>query len=188
MLGLLKQLFMFLSLWGQMNDPRRIASLIDDAASHYDLNRDVVAAVIYQESRGNIWAIRYEPRFYDRHLAHKKRGDLCGYVPRGAPTLRTELVSRATSFGLMQIMGETARWRGYKARYLSSLLNPATNIDFGCRYLRYLLNLSTAKTEQEQYSTALEKYNGSKEYPKIIFRLIDEKQYKEILYPERIET
>ena len=188
MLGLLKQLFMFLSLWGQMNDPRRIASLIDDAAVRYDLDRNIVAAIIFQESRGNIWAIRYEPKFYERHLAHKKREDLSGYVPKGTPTLRTEKTSRATSFGLMQIMGETARWRGFRARYLSALLKPSTNINFGCKYLRYLLNLSNAATKEEQYQAALQKYNGSSAYPKIILRIIADKQFEKILYPERLEV
>ena len=152
-----------------------IGDLIRKLSALYGLKPEIIAAVIYQESKGNPLAIRYEPDFYLK-LEKRNRFNLSGYVPNAIPTLRSEKVFRSISWGLMQLMGETARVMGFRGDYLSALLDPETNIDLGCRYLKKLLTRSNA-----DYVSALRLYNGSKDYPPIIFRHVESGDYETIL-------
>lgn len=131
-----------------------IRSLVDAAAGS-EIDPQIILAVIVQESQGNQWAVRFEPKFYERKLQHLGRSDLAGYVPGLLPTLATEKTLRATSWGLMQIMGETARVVGFKDPYLSRLLDPALNISIGTKYLKMLLSRKNGDTR-----AALLAYNG----------------------------
>jgi hypothetical protein len=77
-----------------------------------------------------------------------------------APT--TEEIDSAHSFGLMQIMGLTARELGFKGRYLTELCNPECGLEFGCRKLRVCMDRTNNKIED-----ALLQYNGGSDpgYP-----------------------
>lgn len=113
-----------------------IGQLISKAAQHYQLAPPIIAAVIHQESRGNIYATRYEPVFYEKYLKGKQRQDLPGMLPNpGLVSRYTELNCRAISWGLMQILGNTARLYGFKGLFLSELMTPEVNIDLGSRIL-----------------------------------------------------
>lgn len=94
-------------------------------AGKYGLNTAMVCAVIEQESSWNTFAIRFEPLFEERYI-HP--------VVPSMPTT-TEL-SLAMSFGLMQVLGETAKELGFSGRFFSELCDPDTGIDFGCRKLQ----------------------------------------------------
>lgn len=126
---------------------------INSAAKLAGVPPQLAAAVIYQESRGNPAAARYEHKFFMRYVDWRGRKDLHGYVPTGC-TLDTEKRLRATSFGLMQVMGQTARERGFRGEFLPELFDPATNLRVGCEYLAHLLN-SHFKTVD-----ALQRWNG----------------------------
>jgi soluble lytic murein transglycosylase-like protein len=135
--------------------------IVMDQAGIYDLDHALVFSIIYQESKGNPYASRYEPRFFARKLADKSRSQLSGYVPLSMLcSLETEKAHRATSWGLFQILGETARWFGlYDHPYLNSLVEPHVNISMGCSYFSSLL---------KKYGTiekALRYWNGSPAYP-----------------------
>ena len=93
-------------------------------ALKYGLNPSLVAAVIEQESSWNPWAIRFEPAFHERYI-----------VPLGFTDL-TESHARATSFGLMQVMGQVARELGFQGRFLTQLCDPDAGVDIGCRKLQ----------------------------------------------------
>jgi soluble lytic murein transglycosylase-like protein len=134
------------------------AKFIFECAGRFNLPVELVAAVILQESRGDAFAIRYEPLFFVRYIDGKK---LNHYVPKTiSPT--TERHSRAMSWGLMQIMGETARQFGFDGESLAELVEPETNIEIGCR----ILSRHSEKTADME--ATLLRYNGggNKSYPK----------------------
>ena len=92
-------------------------------ATLYGLDPLIVCAVIDQESDWDTWAIRYEPAFFSRYIQPIQSG------PR--PLSATEAAARAFSFGLMQIMGQTARELGFASLFLVELCDPDTGVDFG---------------------------------------------------------
>jgi soluble lytic murein transglycosylase-like protein len=96
------------------------------AAASHALDPALVCAVCEQESAWDPWAIRYEPGFMSQYvdplLTAKKIS-------------ATEAYARSFSWGLMQIMGETARERGYTEDSLATLCDPVTGLEYGCRQL-----------------------------------------------------
>lgn len=136
-----------------------IKSLIQKYSKEYDLDPEIVAAVIHQESSGNRFAMRYEDGFYSRLIKNKTRDTLLGYVPKFC-TLDTEKMLRSHSIGLMQIMGETAREHGYDKEFLVQLTEPEENIKLGCKILKQLFDRSNGDIDN-----ALFMYNGGREYP-----------------------
>lgn len=94
-------------------------ALAKETAARHALAPEIVCAVCEQESSWNPWAIRYEPAFRQRYVA-----------PLGLPP--TEEIARSISWGLMQVMGETAREAGFTEKFLSALAGPATGLEFGC--------------------------------------------------------
>lgn len=108
------------------------------------LDPAVVAAVCEQESGWNPYAARFEAGFLARYVKPAN--------PLDPSTLE---IFRATSFGLMQIMGQTAMELGWRGYYLSELFDPETGMEFGCRKLRKCFDLHGS-----DLSAALLAYNG----------------------------
>jgi soluble lytic murein transglycosylase-like protein len=92
------------------------------AAARHGLNPALVCAVVEQESAWNQWATRYEAAFRIRYVA-----------PLGLPL--SEEVSRSTSWGLMQVMGQVAREAGFHGTFLSQLCDPEIGLEWGCTVL-----------------------------------------------------
>lgn len=112
----------------------------------------LVQAVCHHESGGwRTWASRYEPRFFDRYVAVHRMPKVQTF---GLCSPDTERTLRATSFGLMQIMGQTAREFGFEGEFLTQLCDPHAGIEFGCRKLARCLKL------KPDVSEALLMYNG----------------------------
>ena len=107
--------------------------LIQSAARTHSLPAALVRAIIAIESDGNPWAVRYEPAFYARYLHNK---GIKGFAPCSDAT---EARLRAHSFGLMQIMGATARETGFRETFLTALCDPEVGLEWGSRYLSGLL-------------------------------------------------
>jgi soluble lytic murein transglycosylase-like protein len=107
--------------------------LIEAVAKKYDLHLELVDAIVWRESNYDLWAVRYEPGFFERYIKNAK------VVPLVPCSEATERSLRAHSFGLMQIMGATARERGFAGTYLTELCDPVTNLDVGCRHLDFLV-------------------------------------------------
>lgn len=105
-------------------------SLIAKVATDHGLPPELVRAIVQVESDGNSYATRYEPGFFRRYV--EKNADVNAFAPC---SLDTERTMRATSFGLMQVMGQVARERGYKGPYLTALCDPATGLQYGCLHL-----------------------------------------------------
>lgn len=90
----------------------------------------VVAGMILQESRGNPFAIRFEPAFFERYLRGKH------FPPPRGVSADTERSGRAWSWGLMQVMGETARNEGFKGSFFAELCVPSAGIYWGLKHLQ----------------------------------------------------
>lgn len=108
-----------------------LIALARSTAERHQLYPALVCAIIEQESSWNPWAVRYEPAFYDRYVLPLRA--------RGEITHETECRARATSWGLMQVMGQVARESGFTNTFLSALCDPAAGIDIGCSVLDHKL-------------------------------------------------
>ena len=98
-----------------------IRELIEEKASVYDLDPDLVEAHVLVESSGKPKSTRWEPAFYERYVLPL---NLASNEARG----------RATSFGLLQIMGQVARELGFKGEF-AELLDPESGLEWGCKKL-----------------------------------------------------
>lgn len=88
-----------------------------------DIDSALVCAIIEQESGFNPWAIRYENGFYNHYVVPLKLSS------------DTEAYARAFSWGLMQLMGQSARELGYSG-HMAQLCEPETNIFWGVKHFR----------------------------------------------------
>ena len=159
-----------------MFEHSHIAGIVHKWSDAYNLKPEVVAAMIVQESSGNPVAAREEPGFYNRYIKDKP---LNGYVPTKV-TLPSEKRLRSFSFGLMQLMGNTARELGLKNEFLFVLFDPDINISLGCKLLKQLLDKQPLHLgEMERYRKALLAYNGGgdPDYPDKVFGRIQKKEH-----------
>lgn len=127
--------------------PENIRNLISAQAKFNSISPDLITGIVWVESGGNPFAVRYEPRFFERYIGQKR---LNGFVPRFVSD-DTERNLRATSFGLMQIMGNTAREQGFKREFLTELLDPELNLSIGCHYFSKLLDKADNDTTLALY-------------------------------------
>ena len=131
------------------------------AALNAGIDPALVCAVCATESSWNPDATRYEPAFYKR------------YIESMTGLSMTEKTDRATSFGLMQIMGQVAREQGFDEPDLrAGLLNPLNAVTQGCRKLKKCLSLETHEhgTYAEDVNAGLLRYNGGGDanYPALV--------------------
>lgn len=111
---------------------------IESAAAREALPAALIAAVIQEESRFDPWATRAEPRYMRSRAVRRAAARFVKLHPRGATSF-TELVDRSRSYGLMQIMGETAREQGFMQPFLAELYLPKNAIAHGAKLLAQLL-------------------------------------------------
>lgn len=150
-----------------------IPELINKYAVKYELKPEVVACVVLKESKGDTFAWRWEEKFWKDNLEDKRREELSGFVPPGLPSLYDEKQQRSSSYGLMQVLGETARWCAkFKGPYLTALCDPEIGMDVGCKVLRFYLDRAKG-----DYSKALKYYNGSQSYANEVLDMVARKEY-----------
>lgn len=123
-------------------------------ALNLGLDPSLVCAVCARESSWNPDATRYEAGFYSRYISSMK-----GLSDE-------EKTLRATSFGLMQIMGQTAREQGFDGN-LETLFEPVNSLTQGCKKLR-----SCLARESNDVQAALLRYNGggATDYPALVMK------------------
>ena len=141
---------------------QEMIDLAKKIAVTYTLDPALVCAVCHHESAGwNTWASRHEPAFYIKYI--EPMVDLKTFGPTCSRA--TERMHRATSYGLMQIMGQVARERGFSGEYLTELCDPAVGIEYGCKELARRM-----KNANGDVTKALLGYNGgaNPEYPKFV--------------------
>ena len=142
-------------------DTTFLLTALEPYCSQYNLDVPLMYLVAIAESGGNPWAYRYEAKYYDV-LTRKNIPEKHVYPP----TLLSERVGRATSWGLFQIMGQTAREHGFKHQYLTVLLDKKINIEMACKI--FAAKLLLAKGEIHK---ALTYWNGSPQYADRILTL-----------------
>ena len=154
----------------------KIAPLIIEASKKTGIAPSLLAAVIHQESRGEIYAVRYEPLFFDKYVKGKTKKTSIGHIPSSC-SWATEQQLRAHSFGLFQMMGQVARERGFKGEFLTELLDPATNIKWGSEFLQTLL------LKYEDAEKALLRWNGgaNPDYGIEVLSLVNRVDYHSLL-------
>jgi soluble lytic murein transglycosylase-like protein len=129
--------------------PPDLLALARAAAARHNLDPALICAIVEQESVWNPWAIRFEPAFFAKYI-----GPLFTNNKVNPPT-NTEAYSRAYSWGLMQVMGQSARERGYDGEFLSALCEPAAGLEAGCELFAHKLAAAEGKIPR-----ALALWNG----------------------------
>ena len=155
---------------------REIGPVIYRVSAASGINPQLIAAIIWQESRANQYAMRYEPAFFDKYIQNKK---LTGFIPNFKNVSEaTERMARATSFGPMQVMGATAREHGFEGTFLTELCNAQTGIEMGVKVLKAKLVKAN-----DDINKALLLYNGggNKDYPREVLAHIDSGEYQNVI-------
>ena len=122
-----------------------LQSLACSIANQYGLPPEIVCGQVERESSWETNATRYEPAFFVRYIEPM--------IDSGALADMQEAKNRATSFGLLQIMGQVARELGYDGP-LESLLIPEIGLAWGCEKLAKCLSSAG------NIAAALQRYNG----------------------------
>lgn len=128
------------------NSQDELIGLAVNAAATYGLDGSLICAIIEQESGWNPWAMRYELAFFERYVEPLVLRD------KLSPT---EAHSRATSWGLMQVIGQVAREAGFKGEFLSLLCKSEEGIQVGCRVFAGKVAAARGSIEK-----ALQLWNG----------------------------
>ena len=134
-----------------------LIALARATAQRWMLDAVLICALIEQESGWNPWLNRYEPQFE----FHEKYGlvvirEARVFVAQAKFTvsLPTEVKNRCTSFGLMQVLGQVARERGFLGPIVE-LADPSCGLEYGCK--QFVHNLLQAN---QNVHDALLRYNG----------------------------
>jgi soluble lytic murein transglycosylase-like protein len=119
-----------------------IRAIIEKKAREFELDPDLIEAFCMTESSGNPQAVRYEPGFYKRYIMPMHLEEKEGK-------------GRATSYGLMQIMGEVAREYGFKDDF-ERLFNPEIGLEYSLKHLKRFIK----KYESKGIDYAMAAYNA----------------------------
>lgn len=109
--------------------PEQIQSIIDAKAEEFGIESSLVEAFCMTESTFNVRATRYEANFYKNYiqpmLAHNAIES-------------KEAMGRATSWGLMQLMGQVARERGFDGEF-EELFDPEIALEWSLKHLKHFI-------------------------------------------------
>ena len=104
-----------------------LKSLIFENSSRHNIPVEIICGIISQESGWRTDATRYEPAFQRKYIDTKYQNF--------REKWRRDM---ATSWGLMQVMGITARELGFRGDPCE-LLNPPVGVRWGCKKLAELM-------------------------------------------------
>lgn len=122
-------------------DTEDLVDLAGREAAFQKLDPALVKAICERESSWKPGANRYEPAFEKKYLKKLNLSPADSHL-------------RATSFGLMQILGQVARELGYSGP-LEGLYKPSLSLRYGCLKLAACL-----KKSKGDVTAALLAYNG----------------------------
>jgi soluble lytic murein transglycosylase-like protein len=105
-------------------------NIIKAKAEDADIDPRLLASICWQESRGFVYAVRFEPNYKWTYRIEK-------FAKMQRITVETEEKLQMQSYGLSQIMGGTARWLGFSGP-LPALYKPETNLFWATKYIKYL--------------------------------------------------
>lgn len=109
-------------------------------AQQFGLDPKLVGAIISTESAWRTNSARFEKRWSYYH-----RPDWFSRLNR--ITEDTEMAFQKTSWGLMQIMGGTARFIGFGG-WIPDLCRPEVGVEWGCRFLKQLAKEYIVREDQ----------------------------------------
>lgn len=112
---------------------------IREAAEEHNVPVKLVAAIVQAESSGDSSAVRHEPN-YKWHFSPRIFAENFGI------TVETETQLQSMSWGLMQVMGGTARELGHKGP-LTDLTNPDIGLKYGCLYVKKMAQKYSSKDD-----------------------------------------
>ena len=140
-----------------------LSEVKSEISGAHKLKAEHILAIIYKESSGNPFATRYEPAYY-KWLLGRITTDNFKYH-RSAASRDTELTTRSTSYGLMQVMGQTARETGFEGTFVSELCDPEVGIYWGTLYLAKLVSkYDTIEEAIASYNAGSPRRNGAGEF------------------------
>ncbi len=117
-----------------------LIDLIKTENKIFDLRLDLVCALVSVESSGKASAIRYE-KAYTYYFKPQT------FSMKFHTTDETEKALQRFSYGLLQIMGGTARYLGYSGSLLE-LLDPRLGLHWGMTYLKSICDEYLDLTDQ----------------------------------------
>ena len=130
-----------------------LRKIIEIRALEYGIDPDLVEALCFVESSFNPKATRYEPAFFKTYILPMLQRNEISPV---------EATGRATSWGLMQLMGQVAREKGFKGQF-EELFEPAAGLHWALKHLRHFLDRYPNDIDQPYLAIAA--YNaGSPRY------------------------
>lgn len=160
---------------------RRWSLEIRKAADEFCLDRHLVAAICVQESGGiyvlpdgscNPAAIRPEPRFWQTYQAGIRRWIEGSPQPHDNRWYQYEDLY-SCSYGLMQVMYQTALEHGFTGKFPTELCIPEVGLYYGCKILAHHRNKTAGPPSNAPMTAALLRYNGGGDtfYPTKIMRI-----------------
>lgn len=164
-----------------------LTTAVEKLCKDMEMDVNLVCSVIRQESGGDPMACRFEEKWTAAKLLAKPTSQLAGYVPSRhgleTPSDYDEKIWRGHSYGVMQILGETARVLGYQGRYLPALISQhELALKFGMIYLQRCLRRALGDTR-----LALKYYNGSTEYADEVIIRIENGRSRQFLAEQGIQ-
>jgi soluble lytic murein transglycosylase-like protein len=135
-----------------------LEAIARERAVAHGLDPALVCGVCEQESSWNPDATRYEDGFYAKYEEPLNLSS-------------TEEHLRSVSWGVMQVMGQTAREFGYTGKYFTTLCSePLQGIEFGCRKLKRCMDKTNGDVVK-----ALLMYNGGSnpQYDDLVLARVD---------------
>ena len=123
-----------------------LRAIIEEKAAEFGIDPDLVQAFCSVESSYNPRATRYEPNFYGTYIRPMIAAGTIG---------ADEAAGRATSWGLMQIMGQVAREKGFKGDF-QDLLNADVGLEWSLRHLKRFIG----KYKEMGLDYAIASYNA----------------------------
>jgi soluble lytic murein transglycosylase-like protein len=129
-----------------ISETDRLIALAKEVAGRFGLDPALVCAVVEQESSWNPWAIRFEALLFSKHVAPL-------YTTYKIDA--TEAYAQGIRWGLMLVLGHTAREKGVTVKDLSQLCDPIHGLEIGCQKLSEELQRHAGDVDKALYS-----YNG----------------------------
>lgn len=133
----------------------QIEKIARSVAESFNIRPELVCGLIERESSWIDVPPRYEPKFYIDYVMHRTDLD------------DSEKSKRSSSWGLMQVMGETAREYGLHGD-IEQLRDAEIGITYGCKLFKHLMKITDGDEAR-----ALLHYNGggNLKYPDEVLQL-----------------
>lgn len=106
----------------------RNSKAFKDMCARFGVSETLVAALVTVESNWNPLAWRYEPAFTFAFKAKE-------FATRHGISLSTEAAGQRVSYGMLQVMGCTARELGFVDTFPQMFVDPMCGLEYGIRYL-----------------------------------------------------